>query len=76
MGEYVGVKRLDVFLNYAMYRLIARRREEIYQIYVTDHLKALLGSSKRFIDYINPKPDINADEIVLDIIERAGLVAE
>lgn len=76
MGEYVGAMRLDVFMRYALFRLVERQREESYKIYVTDHLKALLGkgSKSRWIDLIRPKQDIDADEIVKDIVDRAGLV--
>lgn len=79
MGEYVGVKRLDVFMRYALFKLVERQREDTYRIYVTDHLRAIVGtnaSPTRWIDRITPKEEIDADEIVADIIDRAGLVVE
>lgn len=76
MGEYVGAMRLDVFIRYALFKLVERQREHSYKIYVTDHLRALVGkgSKSRWIDFIEPKPEVDADEIVADIIDRAGLV--
>lgn len=78
MGEYVGAMRLDVFIRYALFRLVESRREQSYKIYVTDHLKALVGkgSKSRWIDLIKPKPEVDADKIAKDIIDRAGLVAK
>lgn len=77
MGEYVGAKRLDVFIYYAMARFEKEAAEKVYRVYITDHLKALCGSNgKRWIDWIEPPPDFDADEIAADIINRAGLVLE
>lgn len=76
MGEYVGAKRLDVFVYYVLSRSERDAIEKVYRIYVTDHLRALCGSPKRWIEYIEPDPDINADEIAADIIKRAGLEFE
>ena len=74
MGEYVGVKRLDVFIFYMAERYKARTKEETYRIYVTDCLRALTKAKKRWIEYITPPKSFNADQVANDIIERAGLV--
>ena len=74
MGEYVGVKRLDVFILYVGERLKAKNEEKTYRIYVTDCLKGFVGGKKRWIDYITPPKTFNADEIANDVIKRAGLV--
>lgn len=74
MGEYVGVKRLDVFIPYMSAKFIERETEKTYRVYITDHLRALCGSHNRWIELISPRPDFDPDEIAADIIERAGLV--
>lgn len=77
MGEYVGAKRLDVFMRYVLFKLVERQREDTYKIYVTDHLRAIVGtnaSPTRWIDMVKPREKVDADEIVADIIDRAGLV--
>lgn len=74
MGEYVGVKRLDVFINYALYRLRERQQDDLYKAYMSDHIKALTGSKTRWIELIKPPKKIDADKVAADIINRAGLV--
>lgn len=72
-------------MRYAIARYKSQRRDLEYRIYVTDTLALTLeatarlggGSYKttRFADIIKPKP-IDArtgEEIVADIIQRAGL---
>ena len=73
-------------MRYVIARYKAEQREMAYRIFVTDCLRITTentaalskeGSyvSKRYYDIINPPPvdDRTGDEIVLDIISRAGL---
>lgn len=73
-------------MRYVIARYKAEQREMAYRIFVTDCLRITTentadlskeGSyiSKRYYDIINPAPvdDRTGDEIVLDIISRAGL---
>ena len=52
------------------------RAEEAYRVYVTDSLK-LSGEGKyiseRFHDLMHPPEEIDAEAIIDDVIERAGL---
>lgn len=74
MGEYVGVKRLDVFIIYASDRLREKNEEKTFRIYVTDCLKHLARVEERWIDMIRPRQTFDADKVAKDVIERAGLV--
>lgn len=74
MGEYVGVKRLDVFIFYASARYREKHEEKTYRIYLTDCARAMAGAQERWIDIITPRQTFDADKIAEDIIERAGLV--
>ena len=47
--------------------------EEAYRNYVSDSLKAYLGIDLRYHDIVHPAPDFSAEEIVDDVIARAGL---
>lgn len=47
--------------------------EEAYRCYVTDALRAYLGMNLRYYDAIHPAPDFDAEQVVEDVIARAGL---
>ncbi len=71
-----------------MARLNERAKTEAYRIYVTDALRVVAENTARFAsgnyikaryaDMIEPKKQDNrtGDEIVADIIKRAGLVVK
>lgn len=71
-----------------MARLNERAKTEAYRIYVTDALRVVAENTARFAsgnyikaryaDMIEPKKQDNrtGDEIVSDIIKRAGLVVK
>ena len=71
-----------------MARLNERTKTEAYRIYVTDALRVVAENTARFAsgnyikaryaDMIEPKKQDNrtGDEIVADIIKRAGLVVK
>ena len=71
-----------------MARLNEREKTEAYRIYVTDALRVVAENTARFAsgnyikaryaDMIEPKKQDNrtGDEIVADIIKRAGLVVK
>ena len=71
-----------------MARLNDRAKTEAYRIYVTDALRVVAENTARFAsgnyikaryaDMIEPKKQDNrtGDEIVADIIKRAGLVVK
>ena len=71
-----------------MARLNERAKTESYRIYVTDALRVVAENTARFAsgnyikaryaDMIEPKKQDNrtGDEIVADIIKRAGLVVK
>ena len=71
-----------------MARLNEREKTEAYRIYVTDALRVVAENTARFAsgnyikaryaDIIEPKKQDNrtGDEIVADIIKRAGLVVK
>ena len=71
-----------------MARINEREKTETYRIYVTDALRVVAENTARFAsgnyikaryaDMIEPKKQDNrtGDEIVADIIKRAGLVVK
>ncbi len=68
-----------MFVRYAKARYDEFRRAETYRIYVTDSLKTLIGANVRYIDLLNQikktqKDTRSGEEIVADVIKRAGLV--
>ena len=80
--------RIKPFLRYCVARLNERAKTEAYRIYVTDALRVVAENTARFAsgnyikaryaDMIEPKKQDNrtGDEIVTDIIKRAGLVVK
>lgn len=48
------------------------KREELYQIYVTDALKAIGGFGQRFADLFKPVEKRTADEIIDGIRRKLG----
>ena len=80
--------RIKPFLRYCVARLNEREKTEAYRIYVTDALRVVAENTARFAsgnyikaryaDMIEPKKQDNrtGDEIVADIIKRAGLVVK
>lgn len=78
-GEYRGRREIKPFIRYVEARLDEKSREETYRIYVTKSLQ-LLPQNKyltaSYEDAINPSKSVDnrtGDEIVADIISRAGL---
>lgn len=47
--------------------------DDAYRYYVTDMLRSYMGAKTRYYDIIHPVDDFDAEEVVDDIIERAGL---
>ena len=77
-GEYKGRRELRPFLRYVEARIEEYNREETYRIYVTRSLQiAPRGESltKKYYDIVNPRVEehISGDEIVADVMKRAGL---
>lgn len=51
--------------------------EKSYRAYVTDALNAIPQNKyaeKRWIDLIEPAPDIDADRVISNVIDKAGLI--
>lgn len=54
-----------------------RAREEVFRVYMTDYLQVLGGggNGKRYYDVIHGKvDDRTAEEIIIQTIDKAGLV--
>ena len=67
-------------MRYAIARYKSHQRDEAYRIYVTDLLRIIGKASggnidKRYWDIINPTPQDSrtGDEIVADVLEKAGI---
>ena len=65
-------------MRYVLARLSQDRREETYRIFVTESLRLIPQDrylTKRYTEIVNPQPQDKrtGDEVVMDIIERAGL---
>lgn len=65
-------------MRYVKARLEKEQRDEAYRIFVCDSLQLMPQNkyiSKRYSDLINKdkEPQKSGDEIVLDIMSRAGL---
>lgn len=77
-----------MFLRYCFARYKREQEEKVYRVYVTDALKITVENTAKFaggsyikaryIDIIEPKKvdTRTGDEIVEDIIQRAGLVVK
>lgn len=64
-----------MFVRYACAKSEQAQKEKAYKVYVTDALKAIVGASSRYLDWIDCKPQDNRTgaEIAADIIKKVGL---
>ena len=62
-------------MRYTVARYNDQQRELAYRIYVTDSLRALIGASARYADFLENKTEDTRTgrEIADDIIKRAGI---
>ena len=71
-------------MRYAVFKASQKAKDTAYQVYITDCLKmitervASVSIKSRYYEIINPKKvdTRTVDEIVEDIIKRAGLVVK
>lgn len=78
-GEYRGIKRIKPFIKYAESKLSMESELSAFRIYLTDTLywnaqEKIL--QLRYYDIVNGNDyvEVDGDEIVKEIIEKAGLV--
>lgn len=70
-------------MRYASFKFLQKQNEKAYRIYVTDSLR-IIGENggraicERWIDAVTPKKQDTrtAEEIVADIVKKAGLVVK
>ena len=65
-------------MRYASARMDAAGREEIYRVYVAEHLRALVGSDLHYLDVARgvKQADFDAEQVVDDVVARMGLEEE
>lgn len=72
------MRRLWPFLRYVIARYEYDQREQSYRFYVTDALRMIAQGgvypSQRWVEIIQPQPEIDAEKVIKDTIEKAGLV--
>ena len=59
-------------IDHCVSAFLKAQREELYQIYVTDALKAIGNLNIRFIDYFKPEETRTAEEIIDSIKQKLG----
>ena len=78
LGEYRGICHIKPFLKYCEARLQQELETYSYRVYMTDSIKYRAENkslNKRWCDLVHPQKveEIDADAIILDVIDRAGL---
>lgn len=75
MGEYRGPESASAFLRYAREKHTAERRREVYRDFVTEHLRALVGSNLHYRELTSKstRKDFDAGKVVDDVIAKMGL---
>lgn len=65
-------------MRYAEARMIASERDEICRVYVTEHLRALVGSEVYYCDMVQGtrQADFDAEQVVDDVVALMGLEEE
>lgn len=68
-------------MRYVMTRYAEYQKEMAYRVYVTDRLwkdseQRFIPADKRYYEWINPnhEPERSGDDIVKEVIAKAGLV--
>ena len=68
-------------MRYVMTRYAEYQKEMAYRVYVTDRLwkdseRRFIHADKRYYEWINPnhEPERSGDDIVKEVIAKAGLV--
>ena len=60
-------------MRYVLARLKRQEREELYRIFVTDGLRAMLGTENpRYADILKPQDNRTGDEIIESIRAKLG----
>ena len=82
--EYRGPRNAKTFMRYCCAKINIEQKRETYRIYVTDALKTIVENTARFaggmrldvryVDLFKTQDNRTADEIVADVIKKAGLV--
>lgn len=76
MIESIRLDLLDLLgsgyvIDHCVSAFLKEQREELYQIYVTDSLKAIGHLNRRFADYFNkPKKEERTAEEIIDGIKK------
>ena len=65
-------------MRYADARMSEWERAEIYRVYVSEHLRATVGSDLRYCDLVagGDGTDFDAGQVVDDVVSRMGLEEE
>lgn len=77
MGEYVGPRRIDAFMGYALARWHREQEETAYRIYMSDSVNAYAQGKylqARYWELLHPRKVEDAADVVASVVERAGLV--
>jgi hypothetical protein len=61
------------FIRYASARMDAAEREELYRVYVTEHLRALCMSDASYYEIAHGQADFDAEQVMDDVISKMGL---
>lgn len=84
VGEYRGPRSLNAFMRYVVSKIVQRREEVAYRIYITDALLVIGQNTQRFAggstmkmrykDILFPAPEETrtAEEIKQHIISKLG----
>lgn len=73
LGEYRGPYRVHAFLQYARERRKRDAAELSYRAFVTDCVGALVGASRRWVDSVVPKEEIDTQSVIEHVISSGGL---
>lgn len=76
LGDYRGPASAKCFIGYASAIATDREAALSYRSYVSDCLRAVIGADRRWVDVIQARGrtrEIDAESVINDVIERAGL---
>lgn len=81
IGEYVGPKRADMLVMYAVARRSVIYEEMLYRHYSTELVRLWhkgMTFSQGYLEYRSPRPTETraAEDIIADVTARAGITLE